>query len=86
MVSRPDGRMVVDLGAEQHITEIRTQWRGGHAQASQVEFSLDGRTYSGAAQLSARGVLRTDSAARYGALRLITSATGPASLIALNIA
>ncbi|GDY79715.1 hypothetical protein SAV31267_092000 [Streptomyces avermitilis] len=27
----PDGRMVVDLDAEQHITEIRTQWRGGHA-------------------------------------------------------
>ncbi|MEU9473166.1 discoidin domain-containing protein [Streptomyces avermitilis] len=82
----PDGRMVVDLGAEQHITEIRTQWRGGHAPVSQVEFSLDGRTYSGAARLSARGVLRTDSTARYVALRVITSATGPGSLIALNIA
>ncbi|MET7849688.1 discoidin domain-containing protein [Streptomyces avermitilis] len=82
----PDGRMVVDLGVEQHITEIRSQWRGGHAPVSQVEFSLDGRTYSGAARLSAHGVLRTDSTARYVALRVITSATGPASLIALNIA
>ena len=82
----PDGRMVVDLGSEQHITEIRTQWRGGHAPASQVEFSLDGRTYSGAARLSARGVLRTDRTARYVALRVITSAARPASLIALTVA
>ena len=82
----PDGRMVVDLGAEQHITEIRTQWRGGRPPVSQVEFSLDGRTYSGAAQLSARGVLRTDRTARYVALRVTTSATRPASLVALNIA
>lgn len=66
----PGGRMVVDLGADQHITEIRTQWRGGHAPASQVDFSLDGRTYSGAAQLSAHGILRTDSTARYVALRV----------------
>ena len=82
----PDGRMVVDLGSEQHITEIRTQWRGGHAPASQVEFSLDGRTYSGAARLSARGVLRTDRTARYVALRVTTSAARPASLIALTVA
>lgn len=82
----PEGRMVVDLGAEQHITEIRTQWRGGHTPVSQAEFSLDGRTYSGAAQLSARGVLRTDRTARYVALRVTTSATRPASLVALNIA
>ncbi|WP_210592401.1 discoidin domain-containing protein [Streptomyces sp. GESEQ-35] len=81
----PAGRMVVDLGAEQHITEIRTQWRGGRPPASQVEFSLDGRTYSGAARLSARGVLRTDSRARYVALRVITSAAHPASLVALTI-
>ena len=81
----PDGRMVVDLGAERHITEIRTQWRGGQAPASQVEFSLDGRTYSGAARLSARGVLRTDSTARYVALRVITSAARPSSLVALSI-
>ncbi|MGW2291044.1 discoidin domain-containing protein [Streptomyces phaeochromogenes] len=81
----PDGRMVVDLGAEQHITEIRTQWRGGHVPASQVEFSLDGRTYSGAARLSARGVLRTDRTARYVALRVMTSAARPASLIALTV-
>jgi hypothetical protein len=82
----PDGRMVVDLGAEQHITEIRTQWRGGHVPASQVEFSVDGRTYGGAVQLPARGVLRTDSTARYVALRVTTSATGPFSLVALTIA
>ncbi|BAC68342.1 hypothetical protein AQJ43_31485 [Streptomyces avermitilis] len=82
----PDGRMVVDLDAEQHITEIRTQWRGGHAPASQVEFSRDGRTYGGAAQLSARGVLRTDSTPRDVALRVITSSAGPTSLIALTIA
>ena len=70
----------------QHITEIRTQWRGGHVPDSQVEFSLEGRTYSGAAQVSARGVLRTDSTARYLALRVITSAAGHASLVALNTA
>ncbi|MFD9189160.1 discoidin domain-containing protein [Streptomyces phaeochromogenes] len=81
-----DGRMVVDLGSEQHITEIRTQWRGGHAPASQVEFSLDGRTYSGAARLSGRGALRTDRTARYVALRVITSTARSASLIALTVA
>lgn len=58
----------------------------GHTPVSQAEFSLDGRTYSGAAQLSARGVLRTDRTARYVALRVTTSATRPASLVALNIA
>ncbi|MFI6338774.1 discoidin domain-containing protein [Streptomyces sp. NPDC050535] len=81
----PDGRMVVDLGAEQHISEIRTQWRGGEVPPSQVEFSLDGRTYSRAARLSARGALRTDSTARYVALRVVGSATRAASLIALSI-
>ncbi|MFJ4831826.1 discoidin domain-containing protein [Streptomyces sp. NPDC088747] len=81
----PDGRMVVDLGAEQHITEIRTQWRGGEVPPSQVEFSADGRTYSGAARLSARGVLRTDTTARYVALRVTGSSTRGASLVALNI-
>jgi hypothetical protein len=80
-----DGRMVVDLGAEQHITEIRTRWRGGHVPASQAEFSLDGRTYGGAARLSARGVLRTDSRARYVALRVTASATAPCSLVTLTI-
>lgn len=65
-----DGRMVVDLGSEQHISEVRTRWRGGHAPASQVEFSLDGRTYAGTARLSARGTLRTDRTARYVALRI----------------
>ena len=53
--------------------------------ASQVEFSLDGRTYSGAARLSARGVLRTDRTARYVALRVITSTARSASLIALTV-
>ncbi|MEV6174132.1 discoidin domain-containing protein [Streptomyces sp. NPDC051954] len=82
----PDGRMVVDLGTERDIAEIRTQWRGGHVPASQVEFSVDGRTYNGAARLSARGTLRTDSHARYVALRVITSAgRHPAALVALTI-
>nr|WSY49066.1 discoidin domain-containing protein [Streptomyces sp. NBC_00886] len=81
-----DGRMVVDLGTEQHITEIRTHWRGDQVPACQAEFSQDGRTYGGAARLSARGVLHTDSRARYVALRVTTtSATRPYSLVALTI-
>ncbi|WP_406004813.1 discoidin domain-containing protein [Streptomyces sp. NBC_00637] len=81
----PDGRMVVDLGAERHITEIRTQWRGGRIPAAQAEFSKDGRTYSGAARLTARGVLRTDSTARYVALRVTAPAEGRTALTALTI-
>ncbi|MFH8484542.1 discoidin domain-containing protein [Streptomyces longisporoflavus] len=78
-----DDRMVVDLGAEQHIGEIRTRWRGGHIPASRVEFSLDGLTYEGSARLSARGSLRTDRSARYVALR-VTAASGGA-LTALTV-
>ncbi|MEU5699943.1 discoidin domain-containing protein [Streptomyces aurantiacus] len=81
----PDGRMVVDLGAERHITEIRTRWRGGRVPAAQAEFSTDGRTYTGAARLTARGVLRTDSAARYVALRVTAPAGTHAALTALTI-
>ncbi|MEU5644674.1 discoidin domain-containing protein [Streptomyces milbemycinicus] len=80
----PDGRMVVDLGAEQHISEIRTQWRGS-IPASQVEFSPDGRTYDGAARLSARGVLRLDRTARYVALQVIASPEGHAALTAFTV-
>ncbi|MET8169372.1 discoidin domain-containing protein [Streptomyces sp. NPDC005329] len=81
----PDGRMVVDLGAERHITEIRTRWRGEHIPAAQAEFSKDGRTYTGAARLTARGVLRTDSTARYVALRVTAPAEGRTALTALTI-
>ncbi|MGW6057327.1 discoidin domain-containing protein [Streptomyces sp. NPDC055189] len=78
-----DDRMVVDLGAEQHIGEIRTRWRGSHVPASRVEFSVDGRTYEGSAQLSARGSLRTDRTARYVALRVTASSGG--ALTALTV-
>jgi hypothetical protein len=80
-----DGRMVVDLGSEQHISEIRTHWRAGPIPSSQVEFSLDGRTYENAARLSARGVLRTDRTARYVALRVTASGADTAALTAFTI-
>jgi hypothetical protein len=81
----PDGRMVVDLGAERHVTEVRTQWRGGQSPLAEAEFSRDGRTYSGAARLSARGVLRAGRTARYVALRVVGTAGGRAALTALSV-
>ncbi|MFF1448424.1 discoidin domain-containing protein [Streptomyces sp. NPDC058274] len=81
----PDGRMVVDLGAERHLTEVRTQWRGGQSPLAEAEFSRDGRTYSGAARLSARGVLRAGRTARYVALRVVGTAGGRAALTALSV-
>ncbi|WP_328500712.1 discoidin domain-containing protein [Streptomyces sp. NBC_00457] len=81
----PDGRMVVDLGAERHITEIRTQWRDGRIPVAQAEFSTDGRTYTGTARLTARGVLRTDSTARYVALRVTAPAGGRTALTSLTV-
>lgn len=78
-----DARMVVDLGAEQHISEIRTRWRGGHAPAAHVEFSLDGRTYDGSARLSSRGAVRVDRRTRYVALRVTARSGG--SLTALTV-
>nr|WTA00172.1 discoidin domain-containing protein [Streptomyces sp. NBC_00857] len=81
----PGGRMVVDLGTEQHISEVRTQWRDSRVPDSEVEFSLDGRTYAGAARLSAGGLLRTDRTVRYVALRVITSAGGPAALTTFTV-
>lgn len=81
----PDGRMVVDLGAAQRVGEIRAQWRGGRVPASQVEFSLDGRTYADEARLPAGGVLRTDRTARYVALRVLSSAGHPAGLTAFTV-
>ncbi|MFG2630809.1 discoidin domain-containing protein [Streptomyces sp. NPDC048473] len=77
--------MVVDLGAAQRISEIRAQWRGSRIPASQVEFSLDGRTYIDAARLPAGGALRTDRTARYVALRVISSAGGSAALTAFTV-
>lgn len=85
MAPGPDGRMIVDLGAGRHITQIRTQWRGGHIPVTQAEFSRDGRTYTGAVRLTARGVLRTDSTARYVALRVATPAEGHTATTALTI-
>ncbi|MFE6164196.1 discoidin domain-containing protein [Streptomyces sp. NPDC056486] len=79
-----DDRMVVDLGAEQHIGEIRTRWQGSHVPASRVEFSLDGRTYDGSARLSARGTLRTDRTARYVALRVTASSGGALTTLAVT--
>ncbi|MFJ6697986.1 discoidin domain-containing protein [Streptomyces sp. NPDC091272] len=87
----PGGRMVVDLGRECHIGEVRAEWRGGRIPAAQVEFSLDGRTYKDAAQLSPRGILRTDRTARYLALQLLSPGgaggageAGEAALVALT--
>lgn len=81
----PGGRMVVDLGDVRHVSEIRAEWRGGHAPVAHVEFSPDGLTYSGAARMPVRGALRTDTTARYVAVAVGVSTGRETALASLTI-
>ncbi|MGW2325892.1 discoidin domain-containing protein [Streptomyces sp. NPDC001700] len=63
-----DGRMVVDLGADQPIRSVEAEWTTAVAPSAKVEFSHDGITYRGAGRLSGRKRTRrlsTPGSARY---------------------
>ncbi|MGW6522855.1 discoidin domain-containing protein [Streptomyces sp. NPDC054962] len=82
------GRMVVDLGAEQHVTEVVASWGPGKIAAARAEFSADGRIYQEMGELSVKGRtarLSTTGEARYVALSVPDWAKGHASLVALSL-
>ncbi|MCL7382098.1 discoidin domain-containing protein [Streptomyces sp. 35G-GA-8] len=67
----PRGRIVVDLGAQHRVRDVRTEWTGGHVPGLRLEYSTDGLTYVTAGDLGGHGRSRrltTDFTARYVAL------------------
>ncbi|MFE3515961.1 discoidin domain-containing protein [Streptomyces sp. NPDC059166] len=84
----PDGRMVVDLGAEHPVREIRTEWTGGRIPGLRAEFSTDGLTYTPAGRPAGHGRTRqltTDGTARYVALATDAGHRGDARLTQLTV-
>lgn len=84
----PDGRMVVDLGAEHPVREIRTEWTGGHVPRLDVELSSDGLAYTQAGRLTGRGRSRrltTNGTARYVALATDAGRRDDARLTSLSV-
>jgi hypothetical protein len=84
----PDGRIVVDLGAEHTVREIRTVWTGGHVPDLKAELSSDGLTYSQAGPLTGYGRTRelaVDATARYVALATDAWRRGDARLTSLSV-
>ncbi|MEV6262926.1 discoidin domain-containing protein [Streptomyces sp. NPDC051784] len=84
----PDGRMVVDLGAEHPVREIRTEWTGGRIPSLEAEFSTDGLTYTTAGRPTGTGRTRrlgTDATARYVALATDAGRKGDARLTRLTV-
>ncbi|MEW2167111.1 discoidin domain-containing protein [Streptomyces sp. NPDC007084] len=84
----PGGRMVVDLGAEHPVREIRAEWTGGRVPGLTAELSADGLTYTQAGRLTGVGRSRrlaTDGTARYVALATDAGRPGEARLISLTV-
>ncbi|MEV7814389.1 discoidin domain-containing protein [Streptomyces flaveolus] len=83
----PGGRMVVDLGAQHHIGDIRTDWTGGRIPGLHAELSGDGLAYAPAGRLTGRGRTRrlaTDATARYVAL-VTDAGSNDARMISLSV-
>ncbi|NEB82481.1 discoidin domain-containing protein, partial [Streptomyces sp. SID14478] len=69
----PDGRMVVDLGAERTLARVEAEWNHDDAPTARVEFSRDGITYQNGGKVGGRGRTRrltASASARYVALRV----------------
>ncbi|MFJ5271007.1 discoidin domain-containing protein [Streptomyces sp. NPDC088358] len=84
----PNGRMVVDLGAERPVRQIRTEWTGGHVPGLRVELSGDGLTYTQAGHLTGRGRSRRltiNGTARYVALATDAGQRDGARLTSLSV-
>ncbi|MGW2033440.1 discoidin domain-containing protein [Streptomyces sp. NPDC001811] len=84
----PDGRIVVDLGAEHTVREIRTVWTAGRVPGLKAELSSDGLTYTQAGTLTGHGgsrELTVDGTARYVALATDARQRGDARLTSLSV-
>ncbi|MFJ5262262.1 discoidin domain-containing protein [Streptomyces sp. NPDC088387] len=84
----PHGRIVVDLGAEHRVRDVRTEWTGGQVPGLRVEYSIDGLTYRPAGRLTGHGRerrLTTELTARYVALATDANNDRSARLIHLHL-
>ncbi|MEW2343383.1 discoidin domain-containing protein [Streptomyces griseoaurantiacus] len=84
----PNGRLVVDLGAQVRVRDIRTDWTNGRVPALHAEFSGDGLTYTPAGRLTGRARTRhlgTDITARYVALATDAGHESGARLVHLSL-
>ncbi|MFJ9030239.1 discoidin domain-containing protein [Streptomyces sp. NPDC102274] len=82
------GRMVVDLGAQLPVGEVRVVWTGGHVPSATVEFSADGLTYEEAGRLRTRrreATLSTEITARYVALDIPSRRPRDARVVSLSV-
>ncbi|MFJ4923296.1 discoidin domain-containing protein [Streptomyces sp. NPDC088725] len=84
----PDGRMVVDLGAQIPVGEIKVAWTAGHVPSARIELSADGLSYRAAGRLTAKGrdaVLRVRDTARYVALSVEGRRARDARVVHLSV-
>lgn len=84
----PDGRLVVDLGAERAVRTVEAEWTTGNAPAAQVEWSRDGIAYQRAGTLTGHGRTRhlsTPGTARYVALKVTGDVRHGARLVRLTV-
>ncbi|MFE9611903.1 discoidin domain-containing protein [Streptomyces sp. NPDC006012] len=84
----PNGRMVVDLGAQFRVHDLRTEWSGGRVPGLRAEFSGDGLAYTPAGELTGHGRARgltTDATARYVALSTDAVGKNDAGLISFSV-
>ncbi|MFL4901887.1 discoidin domain-containing protein [Streptomyces sp. MMS24-I2-30] len=84
----PDGRLVVDLGAQFRVRDLRTEWTGGRVPGLRAEFSSDGLAYTPAGELTGHGRARgltTDATARYVALSTDAGGRNDAGLVSFSV-
>ncbi len=83
----PNGRMVVDLGAVQRVTQAELAWTDGQVPDVVVETSTDGRLYTPAPSVARRrgATVRLDRTVRYLAVRVRSSRAGGATLARLSV-
>ncbi|MEV1026241.1 discoidin domain-containing protein [Streptomyces sp. NPDC050264] len=84
----PDGRLVVDLGAERELRTVEAEWNNGNAPAGRVELSRDGVTYQSAGTVGGHGPVRrltTTGTARYVSFKVAGAPRPGTKLVRLSV-
>ncbi|MFJ8825136.1 discoidin domain-containing protein [Streptomyces sp. NPDC102467] len=84
----PDGRLVVDLGAERALRTVEAEWNHGDAPAAQVELSRDGIAYRSAGSVGGHGRVRhlaVTGTARYISFKVAGAARSGTRLVRLSV-
>ncbi|MEU6394569.1 discoidin domain-containing protein [Streptomyces sp. NPDC046939] len=84
----PDGRLVVDLGAERAVRTVEAEWTTGNAPTGRGELSRDGLAYQQAGDVTGHGRthrLATTGTARYVAFKVTGAVRPGARLVRLTV-